>query len=422
MHPIKNTIGTKQLVGFYISSILGAGILVVPGIAVQQAGPGSILAWAALILFSFPIAYSFIYIASAAPGSGGITNVIYKALGSRLGKWCGLLICIAMVLGNPFLGLSVAHYFNEIVTIPSKTTFATIAFITMLFCVLYNFQPLKKSTSGQAFVTTIIVGVLLLVCILSLPNVDMNKMSPLLPYGWHGVGSAIVVGFYSFLGWENVVTISNDVDNPVPKFKRAFLISIGLISVLYLMLSFLLVTAQNSASQGGLSILANLLPQQFGFDMTIPISLFAIVIILVSGNAWVLGAAKMVSSLASKGLLPSALAQKPDQTAPRSALVFLLACYALTLSVYSYTSVDEAALVGVVNGLFGIVYVVSFIAGFLSDASAKRKLLYALSLALSLGFIVLLGKKMILVGTIAAVSFIAVLAVGYTKQRLRSSP
>jgi amino acid efflux transporter len=51
---LKKTINVWHAVAIYVSSVLGAGILVIPGLAARTAGPGSWIAWALLSLASYP--------------------------------------------------------------------------------------------------------------------------------------------------------------------------------------------------------------------------------------------------------------------------------------------------------------------------------------------------------------------------------
>ncbi|MBE0344374.1 amino acid permease, partial [Paenibacillus sp. 28ISP30-2] len=44
-HKLQSTIGLPQAIALYIGAVLGSGILIVPGLAAEMAGPASLLAW-----------------------------------------------------------------------------------------------------------------------------------------------------------------------------------------------------------------------------------------------------------------------------------------------------------------------------------------------------------------------------------------
>ena len=43
----------------YVGALIGPGLLLVPALAARSAGPASILAWAALLVLSVPLAVTF---------------------------------------------------------------------------------------------------------------------------------------------------------------------------------------------------------------------------------------------------------------------------------------------------------------------------------------------------------------------------
>src|SRR6476469_5207619 len=54
--PARGGIGVVQGTALYIASVLGTGLLVLPGLAAAVAGPASIVAVVAVILLSVPLA------------------------------------------------------------------------------------------------------------------------------------------------------------------------------------------------------------------------------------------------------------------------------------------------------------------------------------------------------------------------------
>ena len=54
--PKQGSIGLVQATALYVGAVLGTGVLVLPAIAAEQAGPGSLIAWAALVVLSVPMA------------------------------------------------------------------------------------------------------------------------------------------------------------------------------------------------------------------------------------------------------------------------------------------------------------------------------------------------------------------------------
>jgi len=67
-------IGVVQGTALYIASVLGTGLLVLPGLAAQVAGPASIVAVIAVIVLSVPLAGTFAVLAARYPDPGGVAR------------------------------------------------------------------------------------------------------------------------------------------------------------------------------------------------------------------------------------------------------------------------------------------------------------------------------------------------------------
>jgi amino acid efflux transporter len=68
-------------VALYTGAVLGTGILVLPAVAAETAGPASIVAWAGLCLLSLPLALTFAALARREPVAGGFSAYIERAFG-----------------------------------------------------------------------------------------------------------------------------------------------------------------------------------------------------------------------------------------------------------------------------------------------------------------------------------------------------
>src|SRR3954454_8754426 len=65
-----------------IGAVLGTGVISLPALAVAAAGPASLLAWAALLLLSIPLALTFAALGARYPDGGGVSTYARKAFGA----------------------------------------------------------------------------------------------------------------------------------------------------------------------------------------------------------------------------------------------------------------------------------------------------------------------------------------------------
>src|SRR2546421_2894689 len=83
------TLGLWQGTALYVGAVIGTGILVLPAIAAETAGPASVLAWLALVLLSFPLALTYAALSRDRPDAAGFAGAIEPAFGRRGGAAAG---------------------------------------------------------------------------------------------------------------------------------------------------------------------------------------------------------------------------------------------------------------------------------------------------------------------------------------------
>ena len=83
------SLGLPQGIALYIGSVLGTGLLVLPGIAAQVAGPASVVAVVAVIVLSVPLAGTFAALAARFPDPGGVASYARRALGPTAARMTG---------------------------------------------------------------------------------------------------------------------------------------------------------------------------------------------------------------------------------------------------------------------------------------------------------------------------------------------
>jgi amino acid efflux transporter len=88
-HKLTATIGLGQGIALYLSAVLGAGVLVLPGQAASLAGPASLLAWVFSCLLGIPLALTFAALAAAMPDAGGVSTFTATAFGRAAGGITG---------------------------------------------------------------------------------------------------------------------------------------------------------------------------------------------------------------------------------------------------------------------------------------------------------------------------------------------
>lgn len=347
-------IGARGLVVFYVTSIVGAGILIVPGIAAREAGPASLVAWTVLGLASFPIAMMFAEMSARRPDCGGIAALIRGVLGASAGDTASLLLVGAYVLLVPVLAIASARHLCDLISLDVgfvKPLAAGFVVLSGAFCL----ASVATAAKLQGIVLIVLITCLLVAVALAVPSMSAARFRPFAPHGWAAVGAALPTVFFSFLGWENVSTIAEEVRDPRRSFHQAIRIAVPLVGILYLGVTagFLALPPARS-----MLVMPTLLLEGVGTSWRKLGDVFGLAVIVPATNAWLLGASRMVLATAREGPLPERLQRRSSRTgAPIWALSALIVACVLVVALLAVLEVDESYALSLTAAMFLGLYI-----------------------------------------------------------------
>jgi amino acid efflux transporter len=389
---LKRVITLRYAVALYISSVLGAGILVIPGLAAQIAGPGSILAWVLLSLASYPFAYTFAGLSARNPESGGIYSFAKEAFGTRVGAVVAWLFVAWAIVGAPAISLAAGSYVASSVPLTRPETFL-IAGLLLLTAFAVNYRGIRLSGRIQLITVAIIVSVLSFAVVASSGSVRVSNFSPFLPYGPASVGVAAALIVWSYLGYENVSNVAEEFKDPKRDFNRSVAISVLLVSTLYLAVAIVTVGTAAYKTGGGVTPFSALMSSILGSSGGVIISALAVVIIFSTVNAYVAGMARVVYAAARDNGFPRALAKVDHKTGvPGRSVLALLAMVMASLFIFYLLAFDIESAFLATSGAAILIYVIGSAAGIrLLRERGTRRLLPWASLLVSLAILPFIG-------------------------------
>ena len=404
---LRRVITVRHAVAIYISSVLGAGILVIPGLAAKAAGAGSLFAWALLSLASYPFAYTFSRLSARRPESGGIYSFAKEAFGRSVSTTTAWLFVAWVVLGAPAVTLAAGSYLAYAFPISGLGVFLAAA-VMLLAAFAINIRGIRLSARVQLGVVATIVAVLSLAVVASAPDVRASNFTPLLPGGVASVGVASALILWSFLGYENVSNIAEEFENPERDFARSVTVSVVLVSALYLAVAFTVVGTGAFQAGGGVTPFAEMMSHVFGAFGGVAVSLFAVAIIFSTVNAYTAGMARIIYAAAKEGSLPRVLATVDPRTgAPRRALTALYLMIAPSLVAFYFLHVDLQSAFLVTSGAAILTYVVGSAAGIkLLRAKGAKRALPWVSLVVSLVILPFIGRLLVVSAVVAAAGLV----------------
>ncbi|GAA1781685.1 APC family permease [Agromyces lapidis] len=332
------TLGLGQGTALYIASVLGTGILVLPGLAAKAAGPASIVAVAAVLVLSIPLAGTFAALAARYPDAGGVASYVRRALGDTAARMAGYWFYFGVCIGAPVLAVLGGEYVVAVLGI-DRSAVPLIGLAVFVPPYIANWFGVRVAGWVQFVLSGLLVTVVVGVVAVTFPAAEASNFQPFLPNGWAGVGVAISLFVWAFAGWEVGTHIAGEFKNPRRTIPLATAIAVAVVGVAYLALQFVTVAVLGDrAGDGQVPLLALVETTAPGIGPVLVAIIAGIVTVGVM-NAYLPAFGKLGAALGRDGDLPRFLAKgAADGEVPRRALavtgVIILIYYGLMLANY----------------------------------------------------------------------------------------
>ncbi len=388
---LRKAVTMRYAVALYMSSVLGSGVLVLPGLAAQIAGPASLIAWVGLSLASYPLAYTFASLSARRPESGGVYSFAKESFGIRLADGVGWLFVLWYVTGAPVVTVIAASYLAYAVPM-GRTAVYVVAGLIILGTFLVNYQGIVISGKVQIALNVSIVALLISAIVASIPLVHVGNFTPFFPNGFLPVGVVAALIFWSYLGYENVSNVAEEFENPKRDFHRSIVLSVTVISALYLSVALATVGTRSYTAGGSIAPFAAILSNALGIYGAVGTGVLAVFIIFGTVNAYTTGMSRVVSAVASGGGLPRRLGRiRSKRSVPTNALFLLSGLSEVSLVVSYFLKVDLETALLIPSGAAIVVYVIGSACGIKLLGNGRNKLFPWISLIVSLAMAPFVG-------------------------------
>ncbi|WP_248150378.1 APC family permease [Microbacterium aoyamense] len=355
-------LGLVQGTALYVASVLGTGLLVLPGLAAEVAGPASILAVIAVIGLSIPLAGTFAALAARYPDPGGVASYARRALGGTMARMTGYWFMFGVAAGAPVVAVLGAEYVAAIAAI-DRSMVPVLAASFFLPPFAANAFGVRVAGWMQFVLTALLLAVVVSVVALAAPAVEPQNFEPFLPHGWAGVGTAISLFVWAFAGWEVGTHISGEFRDPRRIIPLATAIALVITGACYLVLQIVTVGALGPAAGEGQVPLLDL--ARLGSPVVGAAAVGAIAGIVALGvlNAYLAAFAKLGASLAENRDLPRWFAKGAESGGvPRRALALTGGVFAIWFALMLASDLDLTGFILVHTSCMVSIYAVGMIA------------------------------------------------------------
>ncbi|MCW9024168.1 MAG: amino acid permease [Gammaproteobacteria bacterium] len=241
---LKRTLSLPMMVLYGLGTTIGAGIYALVGEVAGIAGyfaPFSFLI--ASILAGFT-AVSFAEISARFPLAAGAVVYVYEGLGSRrLSIIVGLMVMLAGLVSASALVNAFIGYLNEFVELDRTIAILLVCFALGALAV----WGIAESVTVASIITLIeIAGLLLIVYVgrdsfSNVSQIGMGLLPPLEFSAWTLIFSGVILSFYAFIGFEDMVHVAEEVKDVKKNLPLAIILTLIVTTVLYFIIMYVAV-------------------------------------------------------------------------------------------------------------------------------------------------------------------------------------
>jgi APA family basic amino acid/polyamine antiporter len=251
-HALNQTLTVRDLTSFGIAAIVGAGIFSTIGQAVVHGGPAVSLLFLFMALSCGLSALCYAEFASSVPVSGSAYTYAYVSFGELTAWIVGWNLVLEYAISNVAVALSWSDYFVSLmagfgVNIPREFSILnsqfSINFPAFLITILITwvcYIGIKESRNANNVLVVMKMLVILLVIAVGAFYVKPDNWSPFAPNGVTGVLFGISSVFFAYIGFDAISTTAEECKDPQRDLPRAMLWSLGISTVIYILITLVL--------------------------------------------------------------------------------------------------------------------------------------------------------------------------------------
>lgn len=285
-------------------------------------------------------ALSYAELAGSVPVSGSSYSYAYATMGELIAWICGWCLVLEYAVSVAAVAVGWGQYLNELldgtigVTVPEAVSapLGEGGFINLpaLVVVLLSMVFLMRGAKESATVNSIMVGVkivtLLLFIGIGVMGIKSGNYTPLAPLGVTGISAAASTLFFSYIGFDAASTAGEEAKNPKKDLPRAIMLSLAIVTALYVLVAFVAVGAMPWKDfEGTEAALAQIMTDVTGNSVWgVVLAAGAVIAIFSVVFAVLYGQTRILFAMSRDGLVPKVFAKVDEKTgAPRTNVVIV---------------------------------------------------------------------------------------------------
>ncbi len=335
-----------------VGAMIGAGIFILSGLAIGQAGPGAMISYILVGLMTLFTALSYCELSSSIPVAGGGYTYVHEGIGGIIAFLTGWSLIFGMVVSASLYAVGFAEHFDPFVFMGNNWLFGieqslphwvwAIAIIIILSFV--NLAGSKESSGTQNFFTIGKVVILIGFAIVCFPFINWDSFADFAPNGTLAILATTSLIYISFFGFEQISQASEEIKNPERNVPLAIILSLIIPTIIYILVIIvsigtvsdwrILGTAEAPLAIIAQNVLGNYGLATYGFAFILIAGLMSTISAL---NATIMTGSRVTYAVARDGFMPAFLSKiNPRFRTPHFAIV-ITSCLTVLFAVMGET-------------------------------------------------------------------------------------
>lgn len=334
---LKRSLGLWSATALNVGAIIGGGIFVVTGIVADYAGSALIISMAVAALIATLTALSFTELSTWQPVEGSAYEYTRQLVSPFAGFLSGWMWVVANTFGGAAVSLGFAYYLHT--SVPTAPVNIVAAVVCLAFTAL-NFYGVRQSAMLNNILVTIKLVILSFFVIFGLFFFKAQNFTPFTPLSVNVLFGAYFI-FFAYGGFARATVVAEEVKDARHNVPRAVLLSVGISTVVYILVGTAAVGLIGAKALGSSSSPLASAINVTGNSLAVQIisfgGLVATASVLLTG---ILGVSRMIFSMSRRNDLPQRLAKiHPRFCTPYISVLIVGATMTLLVLFFNLTNV-----------------------------------------------------------------------------------
>ncbi|MFB7591786.1 amino acid permease [Streptomyces sp. NPDC056169] len=347
---LRRSLSMWQLTMISIGATLGTGIFVVLGDAAPKAGPAVTISFVIAGLTALFSALSYAELAGSVPVSGSSYSYAYATMGELVAWVCGWCLVLEYGVSVAAVAVGWGEYLNELLdgtlgfTIPEQVSspmgeggFINLpALVVVLLAMVFLMRGAKESARINSIMVAVKIVTLLLFIGIGFLGIKGGNYTPLAPLGITGISAGAATLFFSYIGFDAASTAGEEAKNPKRDLPRAIMLSLLIVTVLYVLVAFVAVGAMPWQDFGSTeAALAQIMTDVSGHTFWgVVLAAGAVVAIASVVFAVLYGQTRILFAMSRDGLVPRVFAKVEAKSGAPRVNVVIVSLFCGTLAAF----------------------------------------------------------------------------------------